>query len=93
MAVEVEGLPFGCCKSPLQKNGVSLVGTRHRLAIISRPVVAQPATAAGGVSGSGGGAAKQWQKHWVVIDVGKVRPFIGVAWMAMRLSTQLHVSN
>ena len=81
MGVDVEGLPFGqrCCWSPLQNKGASLVGTRHRVAVMSRPVP-QPAAAGGAGSWSGGGAAKLWQKHWVVIDVGKVslRTYAGV---------------
>ena len=59
----------------------TLLGTRHRLCIISRPV-ARPSPG----NGAAAVAPRLWQRQWVVIEFGKVRGRPGamlLAWSAL----------
>ncbi len=66
VGVEVDGLPFA--QRCLCSSGTpTLLGTRHRLCVISRPV----SRSAPG-NGAPAAAPQLWQRQWVIIEFGKV---------------------
>ncbi len=76
VSVEVDGLSFAQ-RYLCSREAATLLGSRHRLCIISRP---KSRSSAPSLSPAAATAAPQlWQRHWVIIEIGKVREVTALA--------------
>jgi len=68
VGLEVDGLPFAMRLCSGKES--SLVGSRHRICITSRPVAPPGSEPASPRSTT---VVELWQKHWVIVQFHKVR--------------------